>query len=341
LAGADPGNPDDGAANAPLTQAQAQAMRQPLTADQINALVLIEGEQGRGSGFVAKLHNQYFVVTNQHVLSGNPKFTLTGADGTVYPTNGTIYAAVDYDVAIIRIPAAKHALEVLDDPLTGTKPGDPVIVPGNSDGAGVIKQLHGTVLGAGPKLVEVDAKFVHGNSGSPIIHQPSGKVIGVATYVSKYHLDDLQKAADYRQLHWFGYRLDNIKKWEPIDWDRYTREGEEYEQIKSLTNSLIGAMTSANQNPAGDNAEINKAILQYQLDRQVALREGDSKAGLDAVQKYVGRLHALARKTDDIDDLLDHNPYSYHANGAKEQLEVRKEIDQALNSLNDALRKAQ
>ena len=107
----------------------------------------------------------------------------TDVDGTVYPTNGALFGAVNYDVAILKIPdvAAKYSLEVMDDPLNNAKVGAPVTVPGNSLGAGVTLQINGKLLGIGPALVEVDAKFVPGNSGSPIIDRRSGQVIGMGS----------------------------------------------------------------------------------------------------------------------------------------------------------------
>jgi S1-C subfamily serine protease len=308
-----------------------------LTADQINSLVLIEGDKGVGSGFIAKLHGQYFVVTNQHVLSGNTKFTVTGMDGTKYPTTGALFGAVDYDIAILRIPPAAHALEVLDDPVTATKPGDAVIVPGNADGAGVISQIHGKVLGAGPKLVEVDAKFVHGNSGSPIIQVASGKVIGVATYATKLSPDDLKKASDIKQIRWFGYRLDNIKQWEAIDWDKFTQEGADLEKIKNVTDGLLGVFSGLNSPAAMANDQVSKAVMQYQLDLQLAQHDGNGHAAMAADAAFVERLHAMARDDNDIKDFLDHNPYSFHAEAAKEQEDLRTQIDQLLTTMNTAL----
>ena len=60
---------------------------------------------------------------------------------------------------------------------------DDVVVLGNAEGGGVINTIKGKIVGVGPNLVEVDAAFVPGNSGSPIIHLKTGKVIGVATYL--------------------------------------------------------------------------------------------------------------------------------------------------------------
>ncbi len=47
------------------------------------------------------------------------------------------------------------------------------------------RRSRGRSRGSDRALVEVDAKFVEGNSGSPIIHVKTGKVIGIATFALK------------------------------------------------------------------------------------------------------------------------------------------------------------
>ena len=58
-------------------------------------------------------------------------------------------------------------------------------------GGGVINTIISQLTGIGSNLVESDAQFVHGNSGSPIIDVKNGKVIGVATYLT-YNWDNIR-----------------------------------------------------------------------------------------------------------------------------------------------------
>ena len=46
-----------------------------------------------------------------------------------------------------------------------------------------MRDIEGTLLAVGPKLIETDCNFYKGNSGSPMIHKESGKVIGVVSYI--------------------------------------------------------------------------------------------------------------------------------------------------------------
>jgi len=305
----------------------------PLNGNQLKALVLVEGDQAVGSGFIVKLHDQFFVMTNQHVLSGNKKFTITGMDGTKYPTNGALFGAIGYDVAMIKIPAslAVYYLEVMDDPQSNAQADDLVTVPGNSRGARVPLQINGKVLGVGPELVEVDAKFVSGNSGSPIIHRASGKVIGIATYTLTYNLDDPKKTASATTTRWFGYRIDNIKKWETLDWARFSAEGIEVQQVEDMSEFLI-ALLDGQKLPPLDNAEINGFISTF-LDEKMAAEKRNSPSDyIQAVQSFNNKLHNIADTQ--LSRLAGTPFYSYHANKIKEQVELRKEIDKAFLDIN-------
>ncbi len=303
---------------------------EPLPPEQLKALVIVEGDYSDGSGFVAKMHGQFFIVTNQHVLSGNKKFTITGMDGTKYPTNGPLYGAMDYDVAILKIPAelATNYLEIQDDPQAETKPDDPVTVPGNSEGNGIALQIHGKLIGVGPQLVEVDAKFVHGNSGSPIIHRPSGKVIGIATMVKKIQVDALSKAANIQELHWFGYRLDNIKsdRWSALDWPRFSAEGLKVRELDDLIEVMV-ALLGGQKLPNVSNKEVDDAIIDYVSAKAAAIDRNSRVEYVEALQNFLGRLQALV--DNNVQSLASSKLYPYHMQQIKEDQDACAELDKA------------
>ena len=319
-----------GASGVAGTVPAAAAASAPLSPEQLKALVIVEGDYSRGSGFVAKLHDKFFIVTNLHVLSGNKQFTLTGIDGTKYPTTGALYGAEDRDVAILKIPSelAKNYLELQDDPVAETKAGDAVTVPGNSEGAGVALQIPGKVLGVGPGLVEVDAKFVHGNSGSPIIHRASGKVIGMATYTETFQPDDLQKAASLQEIRWFGLRLDNIdpKQWEALDWDRFSEEGLELRKVEELSKLMIAFLESQKLPPSEDE-KIMDAVAAYEMNSNSARTHNNAEAYLSAVQTFLHTLQKLAQ--DDLSQFDGMKMYAYHEHILQQQQELQAAIAKA------------
>ena len=112
-------------------------------------------------------------------------------------------------------------------------------VLGNAEGAGVVKTILGKIVGIGPDLVEVDAPFVPGNSGSPIVDLKSGKVIGIATYHLVRTIDPSTKQPlAVPEVRRFGYRLDSVKTWQPVNWAAFAAQAEEMERIDKLTLDL-------------------------------------------------------------------------------------------------------
>jgi hypothetical protein len=310
------------------------------TASFLKALVIIKGNLSEGTGFIVKKNGQLCVVTNQHVLSGNSNFTVTGVDGTKYPTDGALFGAVDYDVAMLRIPAADNFIAIDDTADATAKIDDPVIVLGNAEGGDVITQTTGKVLGIGPELVEVDAKFVHGNSGSPIIDNTTHKVIGIATYVKKdYTPDELQQAANAPQLRWFGYRLDTIKQWEAIDWARFSSEADRLAEIEDRTGSLVQIFQLLTaKTPTGahfKDSNIDVAYAGFIQEEQWAITANSQRSALSALKNLLNTLTPLL--DNDTSALSDLKLYSFHSAELKNQIQIREVIRQRIqNTISNA-----
>lgn len=114
-------------------------------------------------------------------------------------------------------------MESTDLPFLEVEPELPTVreavtVMGNSDGAGVATQISGQVLGVGPELVEVDAKFVQGNSGSPILNG-AGRVIGVASFATRDEDVNnwVKNGTRFNTVRRFGYRLNHVQ-WKEMTW---------------------------------------------------------------------------------------------------------------------------
>jgi hypothetical protein len=307
----------------------------PLNASQLKALVIIEGDYSAGSGFVAKMHGDYFVVTNQHVLSGNKKFTITSMDGKKLPTDGPLYGATDYDVALLKIPEslAQNYLEIMDDPQSNAKIGDPIAIPGNSLGARVPTQITGQLTAIGPELVEVSAQLVHGISGSPIIDRPSGKVVGIATMsiTYKYDADKHGLTADTR---WFGYRVDNIdpnKGWVKMDWKRFSDEGLKVRAAVDLYTSL-DAVLQDDATIEIASQPVHTALMELQTDVGTAKAHNNKQEMQSVLQNFNHKLQSLA--DNGTTELTSATLYPYHAKIIKELNDLRQYMDQAFEDNN-------
>ena len=224
------------------TAAVSPASSGDATADIIHnltdSLVFIEGATKAGSGFICTLEKEKCLVTNIHVMNGNrnPQFTLL--DGAPIQV-GNAFAAVDHDVFSYLVTSGGKPIEVMKNVEQNVAIGDEVLVLGNAQGQRVINAIQGTVVGIGPNLVEVSAPFVQGNSGSPVVHKKTGKVIGVATYiVERITPDGDRNAAPRRQIRRFAYRLDTIKQWQPVVWPQFYAQGATMDNIEQLTRDL-------------------------------------------------------------------------------------------------------
>ena len=178
----------------------------------VNITVVVGGAQGSnssrnnpqgqgaglalGSGFVYDA--QGHIVTNNHVVAGATKITVTFADG-VEAAATVVGASPDADLAVIKVDASADELH----PLTlgssdALKVGEGVVAIGNPFGqagsmsTGIVSGLGrlladgGTSASGGnysiPDVVQTDAAINPGNSGGPLLDL-SGKVIGVNTAI--------------------------------------------------------------------------------------------------------------------------------------------------------------
>lgn len=248
-------------APSPTTAASPASAAAPQTdADVIRngqgSLVFVEGQHGAGSGFVCAVGTQKFLFTNAHVMAGNIPVTLTLLDGSPIRV-GPAAAAVEHDMVRFVVAATQPSFNLLEHTGENLLVGDEVLVLGNAKGARVITPIAGKVVGLGPNLVEVDAPFQPGNSGSPIIQKKTGRVVGIATYATddsndlentpKPSQDSGSKRAatpsdsppPTRKLRRFGYRLDSVKNWQDIAWPEFQSEAAGLEQVDERTDDIL------------------------------------------------------------------------------------------------------
>ena len=142
---------------------------------------------GQGSGFIVS--GDGYVVTNNHVIDGATKFTVTLNDGTDY-TAELVGSDERTDLALLKIEDADNRdftyVRFSDEE---TRIGDWVVAVGNPFGLGGtvtagIVSARGRQIGAGPydDFLQIDAAVNRGNSGGPDFNL-SGEVVGVNTAI--------------------------------------------------------------------------------------------------------------------------------------------------------------
>lgn len=196
----------------------------------IPSIVIIEGDESVGTGFICIFGGKKVVISNIHVLNGNKEVRLRLVSSGKEIRHTQIWVCPNRDVAVYELanPDIGPALAIYDISSEKLNNDEKIVVFGNSDGGGVATTLRGKVQGLGPDEVEVQADFVSGNSGSPIIAYDYGKVIGMATYATKrdvksWATENTRFAGG--NVRRFGVRLDNLS-WDDfvkVDFRQYLR----------------------------------------------------------------------------------------------------------------------
>ena len=203
---------DDTDSRPPQPERKAPTVK--LTEDQARAVVLIKGDNAEGTGFLVKMPDGPVVLTNIHVISSNPNLKITTSTG-VPITIVSYKGATDRDLVMIAIKDGDFKyLDLATDISASVQPGDEVITPGNSEGGEVMLNTDGKILGIGPDRIEFDNPIYHGNSGGPVFHVKSGKVIGIVTQAMKVDTTDALDKASYanrnsaiaHSMRYFGFR---------------------------------------------------------------------------------------------------------------------------------------
>ena len=141
---------------------------------------------GAGSGFI--IDPSGIIVTNNHVVGGASRITVSLADGTQLPAH---VIGIDQltDIAVIKVSAGRPLPSVRWGDSRQVEVGDWILVAGNPFGlggtvtAGIIS-ARGRDIMSGPfdDFLQLDAPINPGNSGGPAFDM-SGGVIGVNTAI--------------------------------------------------------------------------------------------------------------------------------------------------------------
>ena len=352
-----PSSPVPGAAAASPSAAPAtSAPIVKLTDDQARAVVLIKGDNAEGTGFMIKTPDGPAVITNIHVIANNPNFkitTNTGALVNVLSEKG----ASDRDLAMLMIKdAGYNYLDFSTDISQSVQPGDEVITPGNSQGGEVMLNTGGKVLGIGPVRIEIDNPIYHGNSGGPVFHPKSGKVLGVVTEGMKNEMtDDLDKASFASRnsaisgaMRYFGLRLDTVATWIPIDSRRFAVETTFLDQFHEQSRRLDAYLNRADKNQSNDQNNPNNSSGNDNREAKIYLDDAkimkaddnytsrisgsDTAQRIDLLKSLLFDLQCVADL--DVDQIKDKsNFYSFDQERAQEEYDYRKALRDELDSI--------
>ena len=297
-----------------------------IVRDYRSSLVFVTGSNGAGSGFLATIGKANVLVTNAHVAAGVKGAGFKTLDGEEVKV-GAAAVAVGHDIFLMQAPAGGKPFQVMTGVDSNASIGDPVVVLGNAEGAGVINSIPGKIVGLGANLVEVDAPFVPGNSGSPIIHLKTGKVIGVATYLTIRNIDPATKQVIRDPLvRRFGYRLDSVKVWQPVNWAAFEAQALEMEKIEALTTDFVRFFNDLARHHKVTPGMNTNPVIKNRIEWWEAQKRGRMSAQDAAAvdQNFVGFLKSAAQA--DVTAAKQHITYDYFQRSLAEQQKARNQI---------------
>ena len=144
-----------------------------------DAMAIVSSKRGSGTAFVMNNRWDLYLYTNAHVMKLLGPSEVRTLNGSIFSVgyDTILHVAQDRDIVRIKLKDAKLCLKKASP---NVKAGEDVYVYGNSMGRDVVTVSQGKVIGIGSEMMEVDAPFVPGNSGSPVLNH-YGRVIGIAT----------------------------------------------------------------------------------------------------------------------------------------------------------------
>lgn len=148
--------------------------------------------KGAGSGFVVSADGR--VLTNNHVIAGADKITVTFSDGRTFKAT-VIGKDPTFDLAVLKIDAKNLPVLALGDS-DSARVGEWTVAIGNPLGLGVEPTVTVGVLSAKNRSIhakdfnfdgflQTDAAINPGNSGGPLLNS-RGEVIGINTAIIPY-----------------------------------------------------------------------------------------------------------------------------------------------------------
>jgi hypothetical protein len=328
-----------------------------LTEDQAHAIVVIKGDYGEGTGFLIKTKDGPAVVTNIHVLAANPHIKILTTTGTEIKALG-LKGASDRDLAMFPIQDDHYSyLDTASDVAATVQTGDEVVTPGNSEGGEVVLNTKGEVVGIGPDKVEISNPIYHGNSGGPVFHLGSGKVIGVVEGAMQVRpSDEIDKASAANAksaitgtMRYFALRLDTVPAWEPYDPDRFLAQTtflKNFEELNRCIDSYLNGtryekagLTSMNIEEGAPNSKYylkNDKIRGFADNYHQLAADADKGQRLDAQRELVMDLEGQAEL--DLATIQDPtNFYSFEETRAKAAYDYRKGLQTELGTLENKL----
>jgi hypothetical protein len=200
-----------------------------------NSVLIIEGDQSVGTGFVAEAGGKKYLYTAAHVFSGNSKLTVKNATGANFKKFGALEAAEGADLIRMEILEEVKDFLVIAPADAGIQINTPIAALGNGGGTGVVAVEKGKILGISADSLEVDAGIIQGNSGGPVVDQATGKVLGLVTHLTSERKDLWSEGTRQAEVRRFACRVDKNWQWKTMKIGVFLADGKSLVAFDELT----------------------------------------------------------------------------------------------------------
>ena len=234
-------------------------------------VAIIECSDGSsGTGFCLRMADGVYFVSNEHVLRPalDEKPKICTVSGRLIDVADRVEIAKEFDLIRWRVEESSPCFE-----LSEIMPsiGNSVFIYGNSDGLGVVTEIKGTVQGVSYKRIETDAKFVEGNSGSPLINE-DGQVVGVAALLFNRdsNVDWAKKGTRFDEVRRFAERIPNKSvAWKVMRFCDFSEEAQKYADydyfLKCFCAYLYRGEKSAEKEDEAEFKYLESSKLEYKM----------------------------------------------------------------------------
>jgi hypothetical protein len=290
--------------------------------------VILKGTNGSCNGFICRLADKAWLFSTIELATRIKQPTFVQLDG-VPVTPGPAEIAAGPDIVRYAVPKPPaHPLEAMQNLEANLHIGDSIRVLGNK-GGGVITPMGGEVIGIGPDRVEITLKFIPGVSGSPIVHVKTGKVIGIASYNPRPYDEygEVGQAGNTALMRRFGWRIDHVPAWEPVNWPELYAESDQLAQISKVTEdqyNFFGAARDQREPKILTEALRGPGMEWYEKMHKKQSSEADRGS---AGRSFLNTLHFLSRA--DITPVVGHLRYTYFRNELAAEQTIRDRIYKA------------
>ncbi len=217
----------------------------------ISGVLVVQGNAGNGTAFLANYHDRLVVFTNQHVLAGQESVQILTQQGQTLQFT-EIHAANNADLLMMMVAEAPERSTPLPVALDDAHVAIDLVsvIPGNAQGDGVVTITGGHVQAIGPQRLEVSNPVYPGNSGSPVIENKSGLVIGVLTEATTLSGGAIETASFQspnssikHEVRYFAHRITTVEQWKPLDWRAFQRMHADLEKTEEELMDLVTYFT--------------------------------------------------------------------------------------------------